>query len=66
MSIENNNGIIHVDDLISDLEKIKSQYGNIKLDFSTIHKQYFSCYVLDDKQANDEDEDFRVVEFRLR
>ena len=47
-------------------DKIKSQYGNIKLDFSTIHKQYFGHYVLDDKQANDEDEDFRVVEFRLR
>ena len=52
--------------MISDLNEIKSQYGNIKLEFSTIHKQYFGCYILDDKQANDEDEDFRVVEFRLR
>lgn len=64
--IESKLGIKRIDDIINDLNKAKELYGNAKISFSTIHRQYFDDYEIDDDSMEDEDEDFQVLEFRIR
>lgn len=64
--IESKLGIKRIDDVIKDLNKAKEIYGNAKISFSTIHQQYFDDYEIDDSSMKDTDEDFRVLDFRIR